>query len=187
MLPAWPAPGAAGRPGADACSGGISGYGRGDDPGPLRRLAAPSGKRTIIYPEKPGRFWQAGCKLPGMDTHARVELGKSGEDLACQELTRLGYSVLARRYHTRVGEIDIVAREGPVVAFIEVKTRSSDRYGHPAEAVTFWKQRRIGQMARHYLMRFHLADVLCRFDVVCVWTRPGEAPRVELIRDAFRL
>jgi putative endonuclease len=134
-----------------------------------------------------GRGGREVALIPGMELQGRAELGLSGEDLACQALTRSGYTVLDRRYHTRVGELDIVAREGPYLVFVEVKTRTSVRCGHPAEAVTVWKQRRIAQMARHYLMSHRLGDVLCRFDVVCVWAVRGERPRVEVIRDAFRL
>ena len=78
-----------------------------------------------------------------MGSHATVALGISGENLACHELARQGYAILATRYRTRVGEIDIIARDGETLVFVEVKTRSSEDFGVPAEAVTWRKQRRI--------------------------------------------
>jgi putative endonuclease len=114
----------------------------------------------------------------------RQSLGKLGEDLACAELSRRGYAILARRYRTRFGEIDIVARDGATVVFIEVKTRDGDRFGAGAEAVTGWKRRRVANMAVDYLARHRLHQSPCRFDVVAVdvSTRP---PQVELYTNAF--
>jgi putative endonuclease len=120
--------------------------------------------------------------MPVLD---RIGLGKSGEDLACRELQRQGYVILARRYRTRYGEIDIVARDGPTTVFIEVKARTSDRYGDPAEAVTLHKQARVTAMAEDFIARRGLHDTPCRFDVVAV-TFGGEAKlKVEVIRSAF--
>ena len=66
----------------------------------------------------------------------RQSLGKLGEDLACAELHRRGYEILERRYRTRFGEIDIVARDGDVTVFVEVKARDGDDFGGGAAAVT---------------------------------------------------
>jgi putative endonuclease len=112
-------------------------------------------------------------------------LGKLGEDVACRELGRRGYAILARRFRTRYGEIDIIARDGRTLVFVEVKTRSSAAYGTPAEAVTARKQAKIGLMASEYLLRRGPTDVPCRFDVVGVAVEEGRAPVVELIRAAF--
>jgi putative endonuclease len=119
-------------------------------------------------------------------TSARtVGFGKTAEDLACAELERRGYAILARRYRTRVGEIDIVAREGAAIVFVEVKARSDDRCGHPAEAVTVWKQRRIAAMATDFLTRRRLHQAPCRFDVVAISGPEGGLQRIEVIRAAF--
>ncbi len=115
----------------------------------------------------------------------RITLGKSGEDLACLELRRRGYAIVARRYRTRAGEIDIVARDGGTLVFVEVKTRRSLRFGHPAEAVTARKQAKIRAMACDYLARAALGDCPCRFDVVAVTLRASGAPRIELFPAAF--
>ena len=117
-------------------------------------------------------------------THARIALGKSGEDLACRELTRRGYAILARRYRRRRGEIDIIARDGPTIVFVEVKARESHDFGAAAEAVTRLKQHRITQVALDYIMRNRLTDCPCRFDVVSIHYEAGE-PVVEVFQNAF--
>jgi putative endonuclease len=115
----------------------------------------------------------------------RIALGIAGEDRACRELERRGYAIVARRYRTRVGELDIVARDGETLVFVEVKTRSSEEYGLPSEAVSARKQRKIWLMALDYVMRTDWHDRPCRFDVVEVqMLRSGDA-LVEVIADAF--
>jgi putative endonuclease len=115
----------------------------------------------------------------------RITLGKQGEELACRELRRRGYSILARRFRTRFGEIDIIARDGASLVFVEVKTRRSTAYGTPAEAVTIRKQTKIGLMASEFLLRRGAPLVPCRFDVVAVAVADGKAPVVDVIRGAF--
>jgi len=118
----------------------------------------------------------------------RQVLGKTGEDLACAELRRRGYAILARRYRTRLGELDIVAREGDTLVFVEVKARATLRFGHPGEAVGWRKQRQLVLMARDFLARSCLWRVPCRFDVVAVLVpQDGAAPRVEVYPAAFRV
>jgi putative endonuclease len=117
---------------------------------------------------------------------ARMTLGKSGEDLACRELERRGYAIVARRFRVRSGELDIVARDGAVTVFVEVKTRTGRRFGTAAEAVTAAKQRRIALLAREYLLRHRMSDCPCRFDVVSVHVDAG-TPAVEIIRNAFEV
>lgn len=102
------------------------------------------------------------------DTY-RQDLGKSAEDLACQELARRGYVILDRRYRTRLGEIDVIARDGGTLVFVEVKARVGDEFGAPEDAITPQKQWRMTRMAETYLMARRLGDdVDCRFDVVAV-------------------
>ncbi len=115
----------------------------------------------------------------------RILLGKSGEDLACRELRRRGYEILARRYRTRVGELDIIARDGPTIVFIEVKTRATAAYGPPGEAVGPQKQHKIWLMATDYLLRQGWYDRPCRFDVVAVSIDEQGRRLVELFRGAF--
>lgn len=118
-------------------------------------------------------------------TRERQQLGKDGEDLACQELTSRGYAILARRYRTRYGEIDIVARDGDTVVFVEVRRKSSGAYGTAAESVTRDKQLRVVRMAVDFLARHDLHDnVAVRFDVVAIDDLPSGTV-VTLVSGAF--
>ena len=118
-------------------------------------------------------------------TRARQEFGLYGEQLACDELERRGYRVLQRRYRTRGGELDIIAKDGEYLVFVEVKARRDDTFGDPEEAVTAQKQTRIVSMATDYLARNGLRDIPCRFDVVAINTDVDPAS-VTVLRDAFR-
>jgi putative endonuclease len=119
-----------------------------------------------------------------MTTDPRQILGMSGEDLACAELQRRGYAIVERRYRTRFGEIDIIAKDGPTTVFVEVKARMTQEFGGAAAAMTGWKQRRIARMAVDYLARQKLHDCLCRFDVVAIDFTESE-PRVIVYANAF--
>ena len=118
-------------------------------------------------------------------SEARQHFGRYGEDLACDELERLGYTVITRRYRTEHGELDVVARHGEYVVFVEVKARQDGSFGDPEEAVTAQKQQRLVWMATDYLVRQGLGDVACRFDVVAVSTQT-DPPSILVIEDAFR-
>jgi len=117
-------------------------------------------------------------------SHHRVSLGKTGEDLACEELKRRGYAIIARRYRRRGGELDIVARDGQTMVFVEVKAREGHAFGEAFEAVTAHKQRQITRIALDYLMRHRLAHCPCRFDVVSIHFDTG-APAIEVFQGAF--
>jgi putative endonuclease len=119
-----------------------------------------------------------------MSNDTRQSLGKTGEDLACQELERRGYGILARRYRTRFGEIDIIAKDNETTVFVEVKTRDGEDFGGGAAAVTPWKQRRVALMAIAYLARHNLHDTPCRFDVVTVDVKDS-VPQIVVYEDAF--
>jgi putative endonuclease len=112
-------------------------------------------------------------------------LGASGEDIACRELERRGYVIVERGYRTRAGEIDVVARHGGVLVFVEVKTRRTARHGLPAEAVTPAKRRRVALMAADYLARRRPLAEACRFDVVAVTIGGDGEAAVEVIPGAF--
>lgn len=120
----------------------------------------------------------------GVPTPHQSELGQHGEELACRELRRRGYAIVARRYRTRHGEIDIVAMDEGVLVFVEVKTRSDRRFGSPLAAVTPFKQRRLTRMALDYLVRSRTTGAPCRFDVVSVAISRGKS-RVEVVTNAF--
>jgi putative endonuclease len=118
-------------------------------------------------------------------TVARQRLGERGEERAVAELERREYAILERRYRTRHGEIDIVARDGDTLVFVEVKARVTAECGTAAEAVTVRKQRRLAAMAVDYLARQRITNTPCRFDVVAIDDADGPAPRVTLYRNAF--
>jgi len=123
-----------------------------------------------------------------MGTDPRQSLGQLGEDLACAELQRRGYVILARRFRTRLGEIDIVAEHAGTLVFVEVKTRAGPAFGDGATAVTVWKQRRVSLVAMEFLVRQPAWNNRpCRFDVVSVDVRDGPDGRkaVEVFPGAF--
>jgi putative endonuclease len=110
-------------------------------------------------------------------------LGQRGERAAARYLRRCGMRILVRGYRTKWGEIDLIAREGNTLVFIEVKSR---RRGVPAEAVGAEKQRRITLSALHFLHRYKLLDERSRFDIVAiVWPDDRRRPEIEHIRNAF--
>ena len=116
-------------------------------------------------------------------SRARQTLGKIGEDLACRELERRGYAIIARRYRLRGGELDIIARDGPIIVFVEVKARVGRRFGGAVDAVTGSKRHRLARLALDYLTRHRLTG-RCRFDVVSIQIENGR-PIVEVFQNAF--
>ena len=109
--------------------------------------------------------------------------GDRGEREAVRYLKRKKYRVLMRGYRTAHGEIDIIARDGDVLVFVEVKLR---RHGEPAEAVTPEKQRRLTLAALHFMKRYNLLEQRARFDVVAiVWPDDRGEPTIEHIMNAF--
>ena len=115
----------------------------------------------------------------------RRRTARRGEDLAARWLKLKGYLVEARNWRCALGEIDIVARDGETLVFVEVKTRGTGAAGSPEEAVNARKQRRLVRLAQAYLAHHRLTEVPCRFDVVAV-NRTGWLPRLRHIRAAFR-
>jgi putative endonuclease len=118
-------------------------------------------------------------------TFARQALGKLGEDLACQALESRGHAIIARRYRTDHGELDIVSAHNGFIVFVEVRARSGDAFGDPAESVTAQKQQRLVTMAMDYVARHRLEHSPCRFDVVAIEAEV-DPPRVTVFEDAFR-
>jgi putative endonuclease len=112
-------------------------------------------------------------------------LALRGEELAGRALEKRGYRILARRERSRLGEIDIVARDGPVLVFVEVKARRGHRFGTPIEAVDRRKQERLVRLALAYTARRGVSDTPIRFDVVGVEFLPNQKPKVEVYRGAF--
>lgn len=121
----------------------------------------------------------------GEQPHTRGR-GRVGEDEAVAWLERHGYRIVERNVTNKAGEIDVVARDGETLCFIEVKARQTDRFGPAIEGVTPAKQRRLVRTASLYLALAGLDDVACRFDVLGLDADPDGSWRFTLIRDAFQ-
>ena len=119
-------------------------------------------------------------------TQARLNLGAWGEDQAALYLQRQGLKIVARNFMTPVGEVDIVSRTRKEIIFVEVKTRRTNAYGTPAEAVGLRKQRQIIRAAQWYLAA-HKISLQPRFDVIAVMPDGAGRARVEHLVAAFDL
>lgn len=114
-------------------------------------------------------------------------LGDRGEEIAAAYLAGRGWRILNRQYRLGHREIDLVARRGEVVAFVEVKTRGGTGYGHPLEAITWKKRREIQRVALAWIDRFGRPADVYRFDAIGILLPAGGAPHVEHVEDAWRL
>jgi putative endonuclease len=112
-------------------------------------------------------------------------LGIVGEQLAAEALLRRGYAILATRYRTAHGEIDLVCRHEGTLVFVEVKARASLECGSAAEALTDRKKRKVANMAAEYLARENVVDTPCRIDVVAVDWALSEYPEITVYPWAF--
>ena len=99
------------------------------------------------------------------------EIGKLGEDIAVNYLKQKGYKILDRNFECRQGELDIIALDEKEIVFIEVKTRTSNRYGYPSEAVNKIKQKHMLQTIKYYLYIKNLSDEFVRIDVIEVYIK----------------
>ncbi|HLJ12174.1 MAG TPA: YraN family protein [Planctomycetaceae bacterium] len=135
-------------------------------------------------------------KLAGSDLAARLLgtdsanwlagwLGDKGERQAARYLRRQGFKILARRFRTELGELDLVARDGACTVFVEVKTRRSDLAGQPHEAVDRAKQAQLTRLALAFLKRFRLLEQPARFDIVSILWDGAQEPQIRHYRNAF--
>ena len=116
----------------------------------------------------------------------RRALGDSWERLAEDRLVAEGYRIEKRNFQCKLGEIDLVAREGEVLVFVEVRGRSHAGQVTPEESVDSRKQRKLWRTAQLYLQMRPGEMPPCRFDVVAVDGAAGSPPEVRIVRDAFR-
>jgi putative endonuclease len=107
--------------------------------------------------------------------------GTRSEAMAAAFLEGRGLTIVARNYRCRLGEIDLVARDGGTTVFVEVRRRASSAFGGAAASITSAKRQKLLRAARHYLSRLRELPQ-CRFDALLI---QGEPPRIEWIRDAF--
>jgi putative endonuclease len=110
--------------------------------------------------------------------------GSRGEDLAAEYLERNGYEILDRNYRFERGEVDLIAKDGDELVFIEVKARRSDAFGLPEDAITPQKEEQIKRVAEGYLFERQIENQACRFDVVAITYNQGKAD-IRVIRNAF--
>ena len=117
----------------------------------------------------------------------RIEVGRQGESIAVDLLRKKGLSILETNFRCRLGEIDIVARDGQTLVFVEVRSRTGSYFGFPQETVTYRKQRKLPQVAEFYLLSLKKLPPV-RFDVIAITFSKDLALRtIEHIPDAFEI
>ena len=119
-------------------------------------------------------------------TRERLDLGKLGEDLALKKIKRLGYKCITRNYRCSLGEVDLIARDGESLVFIEIKTRKGKSLGYAKEAIDSRKRRQLSKVALAYMKSNNCSDAKSRFDVVAI-NLSDEEDQIEVIRNAFDL
>jgi putative endonuclease len=119
-------------------------------------------------------------------TKERLDLGSLGERLASQKIKRLGYKCIEKNYRCSLGEIDLIAKDGDCLVFIEIKTRRGSTTGFAKEAVNQRKMRQISKAALTYMKANNCCDTKARFDVIAV-NITGGREEIEVIKDAFEL
>lgn len=117
----------------------------------------------------------------------RKLFGQEGESAAEQYLRDKGYRIVARNLRSSVGELDLVAEDGQVLVFVEVKARRTDSFGGAIQAVHQRKQEKLIQLAAQYLARHHIKNRSCRFDVVLLQGTDTAASQIEHIQNAFEV
>lgn len=111
--------------------------------------------------------------------------GSEGEEIACEFISKLGYKIVERNYQFGHGEIDIIAKDGDTLVFIEVKYRKNLEYGPPELAITKGKQNLVKRTATAYLWEKEIKDELSRIDVIAILKLPGQKPKINHIINAF--
>jgi putative endonuclease len=111
-------------------------------------------------------------------------MGSEGEQLAARFLQEKGYEIIERNYRFGRGEMDLIAKEGNDLVFIEVKARRSSEYGAPEESITVAKEAQLKRVADGYLSEHDIEDQNCRFDIVTITYEHG-APVINLIQNVF--
>jgi putative endonuclease len=119
-------------------------------------------------------------------TRERLNLGSYGEELALKKIKKLGYKKIIRNYRCPLGEVDLVAKDGDCLVFIEIKTRKGKSVAYAKEAVDARKRRQLSKVALNYMKSNQCNDVKARFDVIAITIDQGET-NIEVIQDAFEL
>ncbi len=111
--------------------------------------------------------------------------GSYGEDLACKFLEESGFKIVERNYFYGHGEIDIIAKDGDELVFVEVKYRTNDEYGPPELSISKGKQKLVRRTAEAYLYEHEIKDQKCRIDLIAILQLKGEKPKINHIINAF--
>ena len=119
-------------------------------------------------------------------TRERLDLGKLGEELAFKKIKRIGYKCLARNYRCPLGEVDLIAKDGDTLVFIEIKTRKGKSIGYAKEAVDARKRRQLSKVALTYIKANDCWHMRSRFDVVAINFNNNKR-EIEIIKDAFEI
>jgi putative endonuclease len=117
----------------------------------------------------------------------KQKFGADGERLAVRQIEKRGYKTIQRNFRCKTGEIDIIAKDGDTLVFVEVKTRNNLRFGSPKHAVTWRKQKKLIRTALYYLKTVNSSKARFRFDVISIVNNPVDGKyQVELIQNAFK-
>lgn len=116
----------------------------------------------------------------------RLDLGKLGEELALKKIKSLGYKSITRNYRCPLGEVDVIAKDGDCLVFIEIKTRRGRSLDYAKEAIDKRKRRQLSKVALAYMKSMNCSDVESRFDVVAISLNEGRE-QIEVIKNAFDL
>jgi putative endonuclease len=119
-------------------------------------------------------------------TRERLDLGKLGEELALKKIKRIGYKCLARNYRCPLGEVDLIAKDGDTLVFIEIKTRKGRTIGYAKEAVDGRKRRQLSKVALTYIKANNCWHMSSRFDVVAISFNKNKR-EIEIVKNAFDL
>jgi putative endonuclease len=120
-----------------------------------------------------------------LPANGNILKGRGGENIACAYLKSKGYRVLSRNFTTEAGEIDVIFTDENTLIFGEVKTRFSDGYGFPAEAVTYRKRAAINRVASQYIKKFMLFGADVRFDIIEVYASENRVNHIENAFDSY--
>jgi putative endonuclease len=142
--------------------------------------------RALVWKERQRALASGGRRAAPQERPGHLILGERGETLAYWFLRQAGYIVVARNRRERAGELDMVGWDGPVLAFVEVKTRSSQEAGPPEAAVTRAQQKRIARAAREHMRKMKRHPAAYRFDIVSVFWEAPSGLQVRLTKDAFK-
>ena len=118
----------------------------------------------------------------GMESY---QLGQEGEGIAEQYLLKQGYQIIEKNFRSQQGEVDLIARDGDYLVFVEVKSYSYRSYGSPVGAVRKNKKQSVIHAARTYLYKKKIKDTYCRFDVVTIYRKMDGSQAIELYKNAF--